>query len=120
LAATLQHYFPGLRPWLVLAVLSDKDIRAVLKQLLPTAKGALFSRSRHPRAADPRQLQEAAGRVPTPTELIPDLHAATVRAIELAGPDGLVVAAGSFTTAGEVRQAWLRLHDSPLPAIDPI
>jgi dihydrofolate synthase/folylpolyglutamate synthase len=120
LSRTLQQYFPAKQPWFVLAVLSDKDIRAVLKQLLPSAQGALFSRSRHPRAAAPRQLQEAAAESATPTEVLPDLAAATDRAIELAGPDGLVVAAGSFTTAGEVRESWLRLHGQPLPPMDPI
>ncbi len=120
LARTLQQYFPSLQPWFVLALLSDKDIRAVLKQLLPLGAGALFSCSHHPRAADPRQLQEAAASLPIPTEVAADLRTATERAIRLAGPDGLVVAAGSFATAGEARESWLRLNNRPLPPTDPI
>jgi dihydrofolate synthase/folylpolyglutamate synthase len=120
LAETVQQYFPGSQPWFVLAILSDKDVRAILRQLLPLARGAYFARSRHPRAADPRQLQEEASRYAVPTEVIEDVAVATRRALERAGPDGLVVAAGSFSTAGAAREAWLRLHKRPLPPLDPL
>jgi dihydrofolate synthase/folylpolyglutamate synthase len=119
LARTLQQYFPNTVPWFVLAILTDKDAPAILKQLLPLARGAFFARSAHPRAADPYQLQEEGARYPVPTEVIEDIGAATSRAIAQADADGLVVAAGSFTTAGEAREAWLRLHGCPLPPLDP-
>jgi len=120
LAATLQQYFPGQQPWFVLAILNDKDIAAILGQLLPHARGAFFARSRHPRAADPWQLQEEAACYATPTQVIEDVGLATQRALEQANPDGLVVAAGSFSTAGQAREAWLRLHNLPLPPLDPV
>jgi dihydrofolate synthase/folylpolyglutamate synthase len=120
LADTLQQYFPGLRPWLVLAILIDKDIPAILRQLLPLAQGAIFARSGHPRAADPRQLQDEAAHYGVPTAVIEDVGSATRQALANAGQAGLVVAAGSFSTAGEARAAWLRLEDRPLPPIDPV
>jgi len=51
--------------------------------------------------------------------VIEDIPQATEVAIDKAGPQGLVVASGSFTTAGAAREAWLRLYDRPLPSIDP-
>ncbi len=120
LAQTLTQFFPALGPWFVLAILSDKDIPAILKQLLPLAQGAFFARSHHPRAADPWQLQEAAASYPIPTEVIEQVDQATELAIQQAGQDGLVVAAGSFTTAGAAREAWLRMHNQPLPPLDPV
>ncbi len=120
LADTLRQYFPGLEPWLVLAILTDKDIPAILRQLMPIARGAFFSRSRHPRAADPWQLQHEAAQYGIPTAVIEDVSAATQKALANAGQDGLVVAAGSFSTAGEARETWLRLHGKPLPPLDPI
>jgi dihydrofolate synthase/folylpolyglutamate synthase len=119
LAETLQQYFPHQRPWFILAILSDKDIPAILHQLLPHARGAFLSRSHHPRAADPHQLQAEAARYDTPTQVIEDVGQATRSALEQADTDGLVVAAGSFSTAGEAREAWLRLHNLPLPPLDP-
>ena len=120
LAATLRQYFPGTRPWFVLAILNDKDISAILKQLLPQAQGAFLARSHHPRAAEPELLQELAVSHSVPTEIVRDIGQATLRALGQAGHGGLVVAAGSITTAGEAREAWLRLHDRPLPPIDPV
>lgn len=119
LAVTLRQYFPGKQPWFVLGILSDKDIPAILHQLLPKAQGAYLARSHHPRAADPRQLQEQATRYDVPTEVIEDIAVATQYAIEQVGPGGLVVATGSFSTAGAAREAWLRLYDRPLPPLDP-
>lgn len=119
LAETLQQYFPGLKPWLVLAILTDKDIPAILRHLMPMAQGAFFARSGHPRAADPWQLQREAAQYGISTTVIEDVSLAARRALANAGQDGLVVAAGSFSTAGEARETWLRLHDQPLPPLDP-
>jgi len=110
---------PNSPPWFVLAILADKDIPAILRQLLPHAQGAFFARAHHPRAADPRQLQEKAVHYAIPTAIIEDVGLATRRALEQAGNDGLVVASGSFTTAGAARETWLRLHKRPLPPLDP-
>ncbi len=120
LADTLAQYFPGLKPWLVLAILADKDIPAILRHLMPVAQTTFFARSRHPRAADPRQLQHEAERYGVPTAVVEDVSAATGQALASAGPDGLVVAAGSFSTAGEARETWLRLHHRSLPPLDPV
>jgi len=119
LAETLRQYFPGLKPWVVLAILVDKDIPAILQQLVPPAEGVVFARSSHPRAADPWQLQQQAERYGIPTSVVEDVGLATTQALERAGRGGLAVAAGSFSTAGEARAAWLRLHERPLPPLDP-
>jgi dihydrofolate synthase/folylpolyglutamate synthase len=120
LAQTIKEYFPDMRPWFVLAILSDKDIRAILRELLPRARGVYFSRSPHPRAADPRQLEEEARRYGVPLQVIEDISLATQGALEEPASDGLVVAAGSFSTAGAAREAWLRLNKRPLPPLDPL
>lgn len=119
LAQTLQQYFPGQRPWLVLGILADKDVRAILHQLLPSAQGAIFVRTPNPRAANPTLLQREAAGYAVPTEIVQDIPPAVQRAIELAGEDGLVVATGSFTTAATAREVWLQLHNLPMPPLDP-
>jgi dihydrofolate synthase/folylpolyglutamate synthase len=119
LVATLRQYFPGLKPWFVLAILADKDVHAILRVLLPYAQGAIVARSRHPRAADPWQLQKEAAPYPAPTHVVEDVGQAVLQALDLAGAEGLVVASGSFSTAGAARETWLRLHNMPLPPLDP-
>jgi dihydrofolate synthase/folylpolyglutamate synthase len=120
LVRTIREYFPETRPWLVMGILSDKDIPAILHQLLPQAQGVTFVRSHHPRAADPHQLQDEAAGYGIATEVVEDVGQATREALQRVGPDGLVLATGSFTTAGAAREAWLRLHNLPLPPLDPL
>lgn len=120
LVRTLREYFPDARPWFVLGILSDKDVPTILHQLLPMAQGAIFARPRHPRAADPRQLLREAAGYDVATEIVEDVSYAARQALDKVGPDGLVLATGSFTTAGAAREAWLRLHNFPLPALDPL
>jgi dihydrofolate synthase/folylpolyglutamate synthase len=120
LARTLRECFPGTRPWFVLGILSDKDIPAILQQLLPQGQGAILVHPRHPRAADPHQLQEQARRYGIATEIVEDVGEATRQALRRVGSDGLVLATGSFTTAGAAREAWLRLHNLALPPLDPL
>jgi dihydrofolate synthase/folylpolyglutamate synthase len=119
LARAIHDYFPGVKPWFVLGILSDKDIPAILKQLLPIGAGAFLASSHHPRATEPHELQRLAAQHHVSTWVCESISEATSRAIEQAGPDGLVVAAGSFTTAGAAREAWFRLRGQPLPALDP-
>jgi len=120
LARTLEEYFPRTRPWFILGILSDKDIPAILRQLLPRGQGVTFVRPRHPRAADPHQLQEEAASYGLATEIVEDVGEATRQVLQRAGPDDLVLASGSFTTAGAAREAWLQLHNLPLPPLDPL
>jgi len=120
LAETLHQYFPVLKPWLILAILADKDIPAILQHLMPVAQGAYFARSRHPRAADPRKLQQEASQYGISSTVIEDVGLAVRQALANAGRDGLIVAAGSFSTAGEARETWLRVHNQPLPPLDPV
>jgi dihydrofolate synthase/folylpolyglutamate synthase len=120
LARTLHEYFPGRRPLFVLGILSDKDIPAILHQLLPQGQGAILVHPRHPRAADPRQLQQQAVPYGIATEIVEDVGEATRQALQKVAPGGLVLATGSFTTAGAAREAWLRLHNLPLPPLDPL
>jgi len=120
LARTLHEYFPGRHPLFVLGILSDKDIPAILHQLLPQGQGAILVHPRHPRAADPRQLQQQAVPYGIATEIVEDVGEATRQALQKVAPGGLVLATGSFTTAGAAREAWLRLHNLPLPPLDPL
>jgi dihydrofolate synthase / folylpolyglutamate synthase len=88
----------GARPLVVVvSVLDDKDAAGMLRALLGKTAGAVFTSSRTPRALPPATLASLAEQLGGPTsEIVPDPHAAVVRAQELAGPDGAVLATGSI------------------------
>jgi dihydrofolate synthase/folylpolyglutamate synthase len=96
LAAALPDVLEGRRPVVVVSVLDDKDAAAMLRELVPHAAGAVFTRSGNPRALSPATLESLAGQLGSAGEIEPDPHRAVERARELAGPDGAVVATGSI------------------------
>jgi dihydrofolate synthase / folylpolyglutamate synthase len=81
----------------VVSILDDKDAAGMLRALLGKTVGAVFTRSRNPRALSPATLASLAEQLGgPPSEIVPDPHAAVARAQELAGPDGAVLATGSI------------------------
>jgi dihydrofolate synthase / folylpolyglutamate synthase len=81
----------------VVSILDDKDAAGMLRALLAKSAGAVFTRSRNPRALSPATLASLAEQLGgPPSEIVPDPHAAVVRAQQLAGPDGAVLATGSI------------------------
>jgi dihydrofolate synthase/folylpolyglutamate synthase len=81
----------------VVSILDDKDAAGMLRELLSRAAGAVFTRSRNPRALSPATLASLASQLGgPPSEIVADPQAAVARAQELAGPDGAVLATGSI------------------------
>jgi dihydrofolate synthase/folylpolyglutamate synthase len=104
LAGHLARAFPRRRVALVFGTPADKDVRGNLEAILGAADDVVFTRARHPRAADPAGMRDAAGR----GEVAEDPAEALARARELAGRRGLVAVAGSFYVAGELARRLRR------------
>jgi dihydrofolate synthase / folylpolyglutamate synthase len=120
LVEALADLFPGRRRVVLFAALADKDLPRMFAALLPHVQEAILTRTHHPRAADPEQLAHQIERYGTPVAIAPDVPAALEQALELAGPEGIVVATGSLATAAAVREAWAeRAGLEPLP-VDPL
>ena len=98
LAAALPEVTEGRRPLVaVVSVLEDKDAAAMLAALLPVCQRVVFTRCANPRVLSPATLDSLARKLGGPTaETVPDPVAAVVRARELAGPGGAVLATGSI------------------------
>jgi dihydrofolate synthase/folylpolyglutamate synthase len=80
-----------------LSILDDKDAAGMLSVLLPACDAIVFTSSQNPRALPPPTLLSLATQLGgPPSEIVPDPHRALARARELAGPDGVVIAAGSI------------------------
>jgi dihydrofolate synthase/folylpolyglutamate synthase len=80
-----------------LSILDDKDAAGMLSVLLPACDAIVFTSSQNPRALPPPTLLSLATQLGgPPSEIVPDPRRALARARELAGPDGVVIAAGSL------------------------
>jgi dihydrofolate synthase / folylpolyglutamate synthase len=104
LAQALKRDLTYRRLILVLGIMADKDIRGILRRLLPLAHVIIFSRPRYERAATPETLESLAADVSQETYVIADLESAIQKARELAGAEDLIVVTGSLFTIGEARE----------------
>jgi dihydrofolate synthase/folylpolyglutamate synthase len=106
LAETWRGMFGDQRATLVLAVLSDKDLRAICEALAPIADSALLPKIRSERAADPEELARVLGNItpPLPCSITPSVDEALTLARAKPNP---ILITGSLHFAGEVL-AYLR------------
>ncbi len=120
LRTALAHYFPGRPVVAILGISNDKDAQAILSELLPGVAWACFTRSRHPRAADPQELLPIAAQIIDADRLA--VAGSVAEALDwaeaLAVPDAVICLTGSLFIAGEGREAWLARHPDGLPAGD--
>ncbi|WP_437934816.1 bifunctional folylpolyglutamate synthase/dihydrofolate synthase [Sorangium sp. So ce341] len=113
LAAWLDEEGPGAaRTALVFGAMADKGWGEMLQTLAPRAQRRLYATPQGRAAAPLDALQAIA-----PGEPIGDPRAAVARAIEVAGPGGLVVVTGSIYLVGEVRSALLGIAPDPVVAL---
>ena len=87
---------------LVFAAMADKDIAAMGRILFPLAREVILTKVPGNRAAAPDVIARAVGAPARGARRAATVGAALARARRLAGPRGLVVAAGSLYLAGEV------------------
>jgi dihydrofolate synthase/folylpolyglutamate synthase len=118
LAAALAEQ--GLRPVLVLAVSSDKDVRAIATALLPHVSRVIATRYQQERAMDPEVLAQVLREVGgVPVEAAPDLRSALAAARADQGSGGILIA-GSLFIVGEARTLELGAPADPIHATDPV
>ena len=103
LAASLRHYFPGVRLTLVLGISADKDRAGILKALAPGAARIVLTAAGHPRAARPADLRAALP--PTDGEVVLADEPAAALAAALEDADVVCVAGSLFLVADSLR--WL-------------
>jgi len=101
LAETWREMFGDQHATLVLAVLSDKDLRGVCEALAPIASSVFLPTIRSERAAAPEELAKVLGNItpPLPYSIAPSINEALTLA--RAKPN-LILITGSLHFAGEV------------------
>ena len=106
LRETLDEYFPKIPVILIFCALEDKDISGMLEELKPRVECVVATRADHPRAPSAEWMAEQVKKAGISVEAVSPVVSALERALELAGDQKLVLAAGSVAFAGEVSAAW--------------
>lgn len=107
LRLTLEDYLPGLPVILLFGASEDKDVYGMFAELMPRVRRVVATQSVHPRAMEAEKLVELAHRFGRPATMVLPVENALETALDLAGEDAAVVAAGSLFIAAAVRQAWM-------------
>ena len=106
LRETLDEYFPGVPVILIFCALEDKDISGMLEELKPRLERVVATHADHPRAPSAEWTAEQVEKAGISVEAVAPVANALERALEVAGNQTLVLAAGSVAFAGEVSAAW--------------
>ncbi|HEV3137290.1 MAG TPA: folylpolyglutamate synthase/dihydrofolate synthase family protein [Pirellulales bacterium] len=104
---------------LVFATTRDKDVRGMLRVLLPKFEEVILTRYwNNPRAMPPAELDELAGEISSgPRHCCDDAAAAWKLATRLTGADHLICITGSFFIAAEMRGAMQKAAESNLDSL---
>jgi dihydrofolate synthase/folylpolyglutamate synthase len=97
---------------LIFATTRDKDVRGMLRVLLPKFDDVILTRYRNnPRSMSPAELDALAGEISlTRRHLCDDADEAWKLASRLAGPQHLICITGSFFIAAEMRLAMQKMN----------
>ena len=101
LAKTVKEEIDHERLIVVIGIMEDKDIKKILKQIVPHADYVIYTRPRYSRAARPEVLYEQGKALHRSGSTIGKLEDAIDKAIAMARPKDLVVICGSLFTVGE-------------------
>lgn len=106
LRVALKESFSYRKLHLVMGIMADKDIKGILRRLLPMAETAIFTKPRYSRRANPDDLRKVARPYIQKYYVIPEAATAIQEARRLAGPEDLICITGSLYFAGEVKQIF--------------
>jgi dihydrofolate synthase/folylpolyglutamate synthase len=100
-AQTWREIFGDRRATLILAILADKDLRAICEALAPISESALLPKIRSERAADPEELAKVLADMtpPLPYSIVASIDQALTLARSKSNP---ILITGSLHFAGEV------------------
>ncbi len=108
LRQVLEQHFQGRRIILVFAMVATHDYRASTSLIAPLAERVIVTTPLHLRPLPAAVLAEEVARYAAHVEVVENRLAAVERALAVAGPEDVVVVAGSFFLVGDVREALQR------------
>ncbi len=109
LRLTLDDYLPSAPVILIFGASEDKDVSGIFSELMPRVQTLICTESFHPRAMEAQKLVELAHTYGCPAQAVVPVEKALERAVELAGREAAIVAAGSVFIAGGIRDSWRKM-----------
>jgi len=107
LKQTMADYHGGRKIILIFGASLDKDISGMLDVLLPGVKKVIFTKSQHPRAAEPTKLVELGQNKIVPHDSAETISDALDLAASQADKNSAIVVTGSLFTAAQARTILL-------------
>jgi dihydrofolate synthase/folylpolyglutamate synthase len=107
----LQEEFDYRHLYMVMGVMSDKEVTAILAELAPLGDVFIATRPPNPRAMSAQRLAEIAQQYCKEVRVIEDVGAGVAYARALAEKDDMIVVTGSFFTVGAVRDQLINKGD---------
>ncbi len=93
--------------------------QVLLRDMLPIADEVIVTRAGHPKASDPRRLQEHALGLGRTAIALPTPLQALEHALAAAHENDLILATGSLFLVADIREAWFDLQGLSQPPRDP-
>jgi dihydrofolate synthase/folylpolyglutamate synthase len=106
LVDTIQELFPSQKITLIFGASEDKDIEGMLRNFAQISRMIIFTKSTHPRAAEPEKMQQLLRSPLCDTIIIEDVQDALNFALQEAYDEDIIVASGSIFIAAAVRETW--------------
>ena len=116
LAAAVATEFPDRRAVVVLGASVDKEAATLARALASVTAAVVATRSANPRAMAAEGVAAGARAAGLPVEVVADVGDAVARAVDRAGPAGLVLVVGSLFVVAEAREALGLGRADPPPA----
>ncbi len=101
LCKAIEQKYPDKRIILVLGIMKDKNIKAMLRTIIPKSNYVIYTRPVYSRAAEPELLERYGAQISKKGEVVPRLTEAIERAKNIADSDDLILITGSLFTVGE-------------------
>lgn len=101
LSQTIVQRYTYKRLFLVLGIMADKDIEAMIKEVIPIADYIIYTRPKYTRALNPHVLMKKAMQYQKPGEVVEDITSVLDKVLYLAENRDLIVVCGSLFTVGE-------------------
>lgn len=118
LAHSLQTWFPDKHWVLIYGASNDKDIRGMLRALLPLSEHVVVTRSYHPRAASPYTLADHCAELGQGAEIAINPSRALEQVFRQLQPGRGILATGSIFLVADIRKSWGQKRQLNLPQED--
>lgn len=109
LADSVKTLFPDKKIILITGIMDDKDIKGILRPLVHISEYIILARAKYERSALPEKLYDHImdfKDISSPVKVASSIYEALELAKKLCREDNIILATGSFYTAGEVKEIF--------------